>query len=78
MSTQQLAQIAEGAIKQKKDPLRTIEYAAERWGMKPTGVRALIYNRKIDYIKIGRLVRIPDSVIEQRILEGFVPARKRA
>lgn len=61
-----------------KGALRSIDYAAQRLGVKPTAVRSWIYRRDIEFIKVGRLVRIADDVIERLITEGTVPARKRA
>jgi len=54
------------------DQLRTIDEAAERFRLQPRTVRRWIFLRKIDYVKVGASVRIPDSEITRVIEEGRV------
>jgi excisionase family DNA binding protein len=57
--------------------LRTLPEAAECLGLSVKTLRAWIYRRSIDYIKIGRAVRISDETIRQIIDRGTVPALER-
>ena len=52
--------------------LQTIDEAAERLRLKPRTVRRWIFLRKVDYVKVGASVRIPESEIERIIQEGTV------
>ncbi|MDB4110179.1 helix-turn-helix domain-containing protein [bacterium] len=48
--------------------------AAERLGTTERHMRALIANRKIDYIKVGRLVRFDPSTLDAWIRAQTVTA----
>lgn len=52
--------------------LRTIDEAAQRLRLKPRTVRRWVFLRKLDYVKVGGSVRIPESEIERVIEEGTV------
>ena len=52
--------------------LHTVPETAGRLGVKARTVRRWILLRKIDYIKVGAAVRIPESEIERIINEGRV------
>ncbi|MBA3965573.1 MAG: helix-turn-helix domain-containing protein [Nitrospirales bacterium] len=54
--------------------LLTVEEAATRLGIKPSTIRRRILERRIDYVKHGRAVRIPVETVEQIITTGFRPA----
>jgi excisionase family DNA binding protein len=56
--------------------LLTLPQAAEEWGIKVNTIRAWIYRREIDYVKIGRSVRISEDTIQKLIARGSVPARE--
>jgi excisionase family DNA binding protein len=62
MSTKRLLRVAE---------------AAERLGLTPKTLRFWIWTRKIEHVKIGRAVRIPEHAIEQLIEQGTIPAEAR-
>jgi excisionase family DNA binding protein len=48
---------------------------AEALDVKPTTVRAWIYQRKVSVVRVGgRAVRIPVSEIARLKTEGFIPA----
>jgi excisionase family DNA binding protein len=57
--------------------LLTIPEAADRLGLKPATVRFWIWTRKIDYVKIGRAVRVRDDAIQDVIDAGTVSAKRR-
>ncbi len=54
--------------------LLTVEDAATRLGLKTSTIRRKILERKIDYVKNGRAVRIPLETVEAIIAAGFRPA----
>jgi len=52
--------------------LLTVGEAAARWGTSVHFPRRLIRERRIRFVRIGRHVRIPESVVEALIVEGTV------
>ena len=58
----------------KQDKLLTVEAAADRMGTSVRFVRRLIAERRIEFIKLGRLVRIAESDIDAFIEAGRMPA----
>jgi excisionase family DNA binding protein len=54
--------------------LLTVGEAAERLGTSVRFPRRLIAERRIDYVKIGRHVRIPEAAVEQLIRLNTVKA----
>jgi len=54
------------------DQLQTIDEVAKRLRLKTPTVRRWVFLRKLDYVKVGGLVRIPESEIERVIQEGTV------
>ncbi|WP_374778356.1 helix-turn-helix domain-containing protein [Streptomyces sp. NBC_01310] len=60
------------------DRLLTVEEAAERLGTGVRFIRRLIAERRIRYVKLGKHVRIADSVLAAYIAERTVePVRGR-
>ena len=57
--------------------LKSLSQAAEELGITVNTLRAWIYRRKIDYLKIGRCVRISDATIAKIIERGSIPAEGR-
>lgn len=58
--------------------LLTVEQAAERLGIKPSTIRSWILRReRLEIVKVGRLVRIPESAIDDLISGNTIPPRKR-
>lgn len=51
--------------------LLTVEEAALRLSVKPATVRRRILERRIDFVKIGRSVRIPERCIDKLIDDGL-------
>lgn len=54
--------------------LLTVGEAAERLNVKERYIKHLIAGRRIDIVKIGRLVRIPETTIEDLIALGYKQA----
>jgi len=52
--------------------LLTVDQAAERLGTKPRFVRRLIAERRIEFIKVGRHVRISERALAEFIEVGRV------
>lgn len=55
------------------EQLLSVEAAAERLDTKPRFVRRLIAERRIEYHKLGRHVRISESALAEFIDAGKVP-----
>jgi len=51
--------------------LLRVEEVAQRLGVKQSTIRRMILERRIGYVKLGRSVRIPDTVVDQRIADGW-------
>ncbi|MCA9469663.1 MAG: helix-turn-helix domain-containing protein [Nitrospira sp.] len=58
----------------KVSQLLTVEETANRLGLKVATIRRRILERKIDYVKNGRSVRIPLEAVEKVITSGYRPA----
>jgi excisionase family DNA binding protein len=54
------------------DQLLTVEEAAERMRTKPRFIRRLIAERRIEYVKVGRHVRISEPALAAFIAAGRV------
>ena len=52
--------------------LLKVSVAAERLGVTPATIRKWIFYRNIEFVRIGRAVRISERVIEDIIAEGTV------
>jgi excisionase family DNA binding protein len=59
-----------------KMKLITVQEAAERLGVKQATIRAWIYRREIDYVKLHRSVRLREETIQALAEDGTVPALK--
>ena len=57
--------------------LLTIPDFALPLGVTKACVRRWLLERKIAYVKVGRLVRIPADELERIISEGYRPAKPR-
>ena len=51
--------------------LLTVQETAARLGLKVSTIRRRILERKIDYVKNGRAVRIPIEAVEKVIKVGY-------
>jgi excisionase family DNA binding protein len=61
-------------MKKISSQLLTVFDVAARLGLKPSTIRRRILERRIDYVKNGRSVRIPVEAVERIITTGFRPA----
>jgi excisionase family DNA binding protein len=52
--------------------LLTVEAAAERLSTKPRFIRRLIAERRIEFVKVGRYVRVSESALNDFIEAGKV------
>ena len=62
-----------GAIATHRKPLN-VDEAAEYLGMTPRFIRRLIDERRIDFFKVGRFVRLDPDVLDQFLSDSVVPA----
>ncbi len=58
--------------------LLTVDEAAERLRTGVRFIRRLIQERRIQYVKVGRHVRIPDAALNAYIAERTVPSLREA
>jgi excisionase family DNA binding protein len=58
--------------------LLTLPEAAARLRVKVSTLRDWVLNKRIGYVKVGRLVRIPSAEIERFIAARTVPAQSQA
>jgi len=56
--------------------LLTVAESAERLGIREKTLRFWIWQRKVEFIKIGRSIRISEDVIRRLIEHGTVPASR--
>ena len=61
----------------KADQLLTIPEASLRWRVKERTVRRWLRLRKVTFVKVGSLVRIPEGEIDRVIHEGTRPRLKK-
>jgi excisionase family DNA binding protein len=57
------------------DPLLTIDQVGDLLGTGPRFPRRLIAERRIEYVKVGRYVRIPESEVIKYVNERRVKPR---
>jgi excisionase family DNA binding protein len=55
--------------------LLSVPQFANALGVTPACIRRWILERKITTVKLGRLIRVPDSEIERLVNSGLRPAR---
>lgn len=56
------------------DSLLTVPQAAERLQVSVRTIRAWIFTRRIEYVKLGSAVRIRESVLQEMLERGRMPA----
>ena len=60
------------------DTMHSVKETARRWGLQPSTVRRMIYEKKIDVFRPSqRAVRISERTIRERLARGFSPAVTR-
>lgn len=57
--------------------LRSLPEAAECLGLSVKTLRMWVWRRSIDYVRVGRCIRISDETLDKIIERGTVPARER-
>ncbi|MGH9213810.1 MAG: excisionase family DNA-binding protein [Acidimicrobiales bacterium] len=57
--------------------LLTVHQVADRFGTTVRYPRYLIETRRIEFVRLGRKVRIPEAVVEAMIRDGTVPPHHR-
>jgi excisionase family DNA binding protein len=57
--------------------LLSIDQAAEALGVTPRMIRRLTSNRRLPFVKVGRLVRIREDDIIRCVIDWTVPAVER-
>jgi excisionase family DNA binding protein len=65
------------AKRRAKDPLLSVPEVADEFGTSQRFVRRLIAERRIDFVRLGRHVRIKESVVRATIEAGTVEAIDR-
>jgi excisionase family DNA binding protein len=53
-----------------------VNEAAQLLGLKPATLRAWILHRKIDFVRVGRAIRIPSKAVADFIERNTIPARE--
>lgn len=56
--------------------MNNVRQAAEKLGLTESGLRSWILQGRIEFVKVGRLVKITDKEIARIINAGTVPARR--
>jgi excisionase family DNA binding protein len=56
--------------------LLNVTEAAYLLGLKPATIRSWILRQKIEFVRVGRAVRIPDLAIKRFIERNTVPAKE--
>jgi excisionase family DNA binding protein len=60
-----------------RDPLLTIDEAAELLGTGPRFTRRLVAERRIRFVHVGRHVRIPESAVLEYVVANTVEPAPR-
>lgn len=58
--------------------LKTVQQTAEKLSVAVVTVRTWMAQGKIEYVKLGRAVRVPESEIRRLIAAGTVPSREQS
>ena len=64
-------------MQNNRDPLLTVDQAGELLGTGPRFARRLIAERRIRFVRVGRLVRIPESAVIDFVAANTVEPRDR-
>jgi excisionase family DNA binding protein len=62
-------------VKHESEQLKTVQETADQLGMAPVTIRTWMAARRIDYVKLGRSVRIPQREIVRIVEEGLTPRK---
>ena len=58
--------------------LLSVPQFAEALGVSSACIRDWLLRRKLSYVKVGRLVRIPGDELDRLVSEGYRPAKPEA
>jgi excisionase family DNA binding protein len=61
----------------QREALLSVPEFARALGVTNAAVRRWLLERKLSSVKVGRLVRLPESELDRLISEGFRPANPR-
>ena len=64
-------------MERQRNRMLKIDEAAQQLGMSPATLRAWVWRRKIEYTRLGRAVRISETVVDALLERGTVPAIRR-
>jgi excisionase family DNA binding protein len=56
--------------------LLTVSQFSQQLGIQPSTTRSWLWKRRIEFIKVGRCVRIKESEVNRLLKQGRVPASK--
>ena len=56
--------------------LLTLQEAADWLGLKVPTLRDWVWKRRIEFVRLGRAIRIREETIQEMIDRGTVPARR--
>ena len=56
--------------------LLDVHAAAERLGVSPFTIRAWLRQRRLEHVKLGRRVLVPESAIRRFVEQNTIPARE--
>ena len=63
-------------MENQRERLLSIPQFSEALGLTIAGTRRWLLERRVAHVKVGRLVRIPESELDRIIAEGMCPARE--
>jgi excisionase family DNA binding protein len=64
-------------VENQRERLLSIPQFSEALGLTVSGTRRWLLERRVAHVKVGRLVRIPESELVRIVADGFRPARQR-
>lgn len=60
----------------KRERLLSIPQFSDALNLTVSGARRWVLERRVAHVKVGRLVRIPESELNRIVANGFRPARQ--
>ena len=64
-------------VSNPREKLNTIPETAQQLNLSNSTIRSWIWQRRIESVRVGRVVRIRQSAIDAVIENGIIPANKR-
>jgi excisionase family DNA binding protein len=62
-------------MREHQSKLLSVPEFAEALGVTPACIRRWLLEQKVSSIKIGRLVRVPESEVDRIVSQGYRPAK---